>query len=592
MAQDPSAASLELNYRKTTPFRSLLQIFKPERKNIVMALVVLTIKHSPALFLPVIIGNVINAITLHGPNTFHSILFNSIFIMVLYLQNIFTHTLFIKYLSKANRSVEHNLRYALVKRMQELSIAFHDNFESGRLQTKVLRDAESVEILSRQLANVVFTGLLNVLFALVATILYDWLVALFFLFTIPLAVMITKFFQKRMAQTNKEYRVQLETMSARVNEMVQMIPITRAHAVEDIEIKQMGKQLQKVKEKGMKLDVLNAVFGASSWVSFQSFQFLCLLVTAFMAYRGRITIGDVVMFQGFFAMIINSVNMMITIFPEVNRGLDSINSLGEILECPDIELNEGRKKVESVKGHFRFENVGFGYNNDNHALIDFSLEVQPGESIAVVGESGSGKSTLMNLIIGYRRPGSGKLWLDDVNSQEIDLRTYRRYLAVVPQNIVLFSGSVRDNILYGIEHFNIPEERIQEIVHMAKLDELIKQLPDGLETLIGEHGDKLSGGQKQRIAIARALIRDPRVIIFDEATSALDVESERYIQDSIVEMIKGRTTFIVAHRLSTIRKVDRIVVLQNGRIVETGSHHELLAGKGIYARMVAMQSLL
>jgi ATP-binding cassette subfamily B protein len=583
---------LELNYRDSKPFLTLLRIFKPERTNIILALVVLTIKHSPALFLPVIVGNVINAIILHGPETFHAILFNSIFIAVLLLQNIFTHTLFIKYLSKANRSVEHNLRFALVKRMQELSIAFHHNFESGRLQTKVLRDAESVEILSRQLANVVFTGLLNVVFAMVATIIYDYTVALFFVLTIPLAVFITKLFQSRMAQTNKEYRNQLETMSARVSEMVQMIPITRAHAVEDIEIMQMGKQLQKVKEKGMKLDVLNAVFGASSWVSFQLFQFICLLVTAFMAYKGRIEIGHVVMFQGFFSMIINSVNMIINIFPEVNRGLDSINSLGEILECPDIEMNEGRKNIETVHGHFRFENIHFGYGGDNHALIDFSLEVNPGESIAIVGESGSGKSTLMNLIIGYRRPTSGRIWLDNVNTQEIDLRTYRRHLAVVPQNIVLFSGSVRENILYGIEHSNIAEEKLTKIVHMAKLDEFIAQLPDGLDTLIGEHGDKLSGGQKQRIAIARALIRDPRVIIFDEATSALDVESEKYIQDSIVEMIKDRTTFIVAHRLSTIRKADRIVVLQQGKIAETGTHNQLLALKGIYAKMVAMQSVL
>ncbi|HEY4785087.1 MAG TPA: ABC transporter ATP-binding protein, partial [Bacteroidales bacterium] len=233
-----------------------------------------------------------------------------------------------------------------------------------------------------------------------------------------------------------------------------------------------------------------------------------------MAYKGLIRVGYVVMFQGFFSMIINSVNMIITIYPEVNRGLDSISSLGEILECPDIELNEGRKKVENIKGHFRFENISFGYDNDNHALVDFSLEVQSGESIAIVGESGSGKSTLMNLIIGYRRPDTGKIWLDNVNTQEIDLRTYRRHLAVVPQNIVLFSGSVRENILYGIEHFNIPEKRLQEIIRMAKLEELIEQLPDGMDTLIGEHGDKLSGGQKQRIAIARALIRDPRVIIF------------------------------------------------------------------------------
>ena len=225
-----------------------------------------------------------------------------------------------------------------------------------------------------------------------------------------------------------------------------------------------------------------------------------------------------------------------------------------------------------------------------HALKGINMEIMKGEKIVIFGPSGSGKSTLMNLIIGYRRPTSGAIWLDNINTKEIDLRTYRRYLAVVPQNIVLFSGSVRENILYGIEHFNIPEGRLLEIVRMAKLDELIAQLPDGIDTLIGEHGDKLSGGQKQRIAIARALIRDPRVIIFDEATSALDVESEKFIQDSIVEMIKGRTTFIVAHRLSTIRKADRVVVMQRGQIAETGTHAELLAAKGIYARMVAMQS--
>jgi ATP-binding cassette, subfamily B, bacterial len=589
MAKGDPFDLLDLNFRKSRPFRTLLQIFKPERKNVIAALLVLSIKHSPALFLPVIIGNVINAIIAHGPNTFHNILLNSIFIMVLLVQNIFTHTLFVKYLSKANRSVEHNLRYALIKRMQELSISFHDNFESGRLQTKVLRDAESIEILSRQLANGVFIGILNVLFAIIATVLYDWLVAMFFLLTIPMAIIITKFFQKRMAATNQEYRIQLETMSARVNEMVLMIPIARAHSVEDAEIKQMGKQLQKVKEKGMKLDVLNAIFGASSWVSFQTFQFVCLLVTAYMAYRGRIAVGYVVMFQGFFSMIINSVNTIITILPEVNRGLDSIHSLGEILECPDIELNEGRKKLEVVYGHFHFDSLSFGYSEETHALIDFSLDVEPGESIAVVGESGSGKSTLMNLIIGYRRPTSGTIWLDGNNTQEIDFRTYRRFLAVVPQNIVLFSGSVRQNILYGIENANIPEEKLHEIIRMAKLDELIAQLPDGLDTLIGEHGDKLSGGQKQRIAIARALIRDPKVIIFDEATSALDVESEKYIQDSMVELIKGRTTFIVAHRLSTIRKANRIVVLKKGRMVETGTHADLIEKNGVYAKMVAMQ---
>ncbi len=589
MTKDKQQTLLELHYRKSRPFWMLLQIFKPEKKNIIIALIVLTIKHSPALFLPVIIGNVINAVASHKPDALNNIILNSIFIMVLFVQNIFTHTIFVKYLSKANRSIEHNLRYALVKRMQELSIAFHNNFESGKMQTKVLRDAESVEILSRQFANVVFMGIINVLFAIIATILKNRFVAIFFLFTIPLAIFLTKFFRKRMAETNKEYRVQLETMSARVNEMVQMIPLTRAHGVEDAEIKQMGKQLLKVKEKGMKLDVLNAIFGASSWVSFQVFQFVCLIVTAYMAYKGRIAVGDVVMYQGFFTMIINSVNSIITIFPEINRGLDSINSLGEILECPDIELNEGKKKLDFVNGNFSFENINFSYGNGNYALKDFSLEVKHGECIAVIGESGSGKSTLMNLIIGYRRPTTGHILLDSSNINEIDLRTFRTHLAVVPQNIILFSGSIKENILYGIEHRNISEEKIHEIVKKAKLNNVIEQLPDGLNTLIGEFGNKLSGGQKQRIAIARALIRDPKVIIFDEATSALDIESEKQIQESIEEMIKGRTTFIVAHRFSTIRMANRIVVLKKGRIAESGTHHELMAKEGLYAKMFNMQ---
>ena len=181
---------LEFNYRNSNPFRSLWQIFYYERKNLIISLLLLTIKHSPALFLPIIVGNVINAIALQGEEGFRSIMVNSIFILVLFLQNIFTHTLFVKYLSKANRSVEQNLRYALVKRLQELSIAFHHNFESGRLQTKVLRDAESVEILSRQLVNTVFVGILNVLFALITTILYNWQMTLFFVFTISVSVII------------------------------------------------------------------------------------------------------------------------------------------------------------------------------------------------------------------------------------------------------------------------------------------------------------------------------------------------------------------------------------------------------------------
>jgi ATP-binding cassette subfamily B protein len=191
----------------------------------------------------------------------------------------------------------------------------------------------------------------------------------------------------------------------------------------------------------------------------------------------------------------------------------------------------------------------------------------------------------MNLLIGYRRPISGAIYLDDIPMETIDLRKFRRHLSVVSQNILLFSGSIRENILYGLDHDDVDEDFFQNIVEMSRVNEFVNQLPQGLDTKIGEHGGKLSGGQRQRIAIARALIRNPRIIIFDEATSALDVESERLIQEAIEGMIKGRTTFMIAHRLSTIRHADRIVVLKNGTLMEIGNHEKLMAKHGVYYKM-------
>ncbi len=474
--------------------------------------------------------------------------------------------------------------------MQELSIAFHERFESGRLQSKVLRDVDVIEIMLRQLMNIVVTGSLNILFAMIATLMQNWFVALFYVVTIPISTVLLKVFRGRMAMRNEEYRNQIEIMSARLNEMVQMIPIARAHGVENAEINHIDNHLDKVKKKGIKLDVLNAIFGASAWVTYQAFQFICLLVTGIMAYKKIIPVGDVVMYQGFFALIINSVNMIINIYPELNRGFDSIRSLGEILECPDIEDNEGKKKVQQVKGDITFKNVWFNYDAGNNVISNFSLEIKQGECVAFVGESGAGKSTLISLLIGYRRPVKGEILLDGTNMNELDLRSYRRFISVVPQNIFLYSGTIRENILYGLDHDKVDEKQFLRVTELSRVNEFVNNLPDGFDTLIGEHGNKMSGGQKQRIAIARALIRDPQILIFDEATSALDVNSEHLIQEAISGMIKERTTFMIAHRLSTIKMADKIVVIQKGSIAEIGSHYELVSSKGIYSNMVAMQA--
>jgi len=575
----------DLDFRNKTRLGIYLSLCRQERRNFTLSLLMLVIKHSPAMVLPIVIGHVINAIIAGGPGATHRILVNSAVILALLLQNIFTHTWFIQFLSVANRSMEKALRCALVVRMQELSIAFHTRFESGRLQSKMLRDVESIEILTRQMMNVVITGLLTILFAMVVTLLHSFTVALFYLATIPISTLLIRIFQRRMALRNQEYRTEIEVMSARMNEMVQMIPMARAHAAEDVEIRQMRQRLDQVQTQGIRLDVLNAIFGSCTWVTYQIFQFLCLLVTGLMALHGRIPVGDVVMYQGFFALIINSVNMIINVYPELTRGFDSLSSLGEILACPEIEPNAGKQVVAKVTGHVQFQDVSFHYAPGQTVIEHFELEVQPGECVALVGESGAGKSTLMGLLIGTQRPSSGRILLDGQDMNGLDLRSYRRFLSVVPQSVILFSGSIREIILYGFDQDRVDEAQFLSAATMARVDEFVRELPDGYETRIGEHGSRLSGGQRQRIAIARALIRDPRMIIFDEATSALDVQSEQAIQAAIADLIKGRTTFMIAHRLSTIRKAHKIIVLDRGRIVEAGSHEALIQRQGAYFRM-------
>jgi ATP-binding cassette subfamily B protein len=335
--------------------------------------------------------------------------------------------------------------------------------------------------------------------------------------------------------------------------------------------------------------VIQSVFGSVGWAIFQVFQIICLAFTGFLAIKGTVLPGDITLYQSYFATIVNQISSLITLIPTIAKGIESVNSIGEVLLSDDIERNEGKKKVSKLVGKYDFVNVKFRYNNTDLDVLDgLNLHVEPGETIALVGESGSGKSTILNLAIGFNLATDGKVLIDGNDIKEIDLRSYRQFLAVVPQSSILFSGTLRDNITYGVDE--VDEEYLQEVVKAANLSDLVESLPDGLETEVGEHGGKLSGGQRQRVSIARALIRNPRVIVLDEATSALDSISERLIQEALDNLTKDRTTFIVAHRLSTIRNADKIAVINDGHCVEYGTYDELMELKGEFYRMKAIQS--
>jgi ATP-binding cassette subfamily B protein len=576
-------------FDKNRPFKTLIYLFKDNIGKILLSFLFYAIKHSPAWIMPIVIGNVIDIATARGSRDLKEMWINLAVAIILIVQNLPTNVLYTKFFSQALRKVEADLRSKLVRKLQMLSISYHKEMKSGKIQSKILRDVEAITVLSRQFCNGVIPIIMNIVVALAITLSKSFTVSIFFILSIPLSAFIIKFFRSNIRKTNSDFRKELEEMSAKVAEMVEMIPITKAHGLEKVEIQKIDTQLEKVKDSGYKLDIVNAFFGAFAWVSFQFFQVGCLAFTGYLAYNGEITVGDVILYQSFFTSILNQVSSLINIYPEIVKGFESINSVAEIFMSEDIEDNRDKKKVKNIKGNFRFENVEFKYNaSDKPVLKDFNLEVKSGECIAFVGESGAGKTTILNLIIGFNKATKGRILIDNMDMSEINLNSYRKFIAVVPQNTILFSGTVRDNITYGLP--SVSDEKLQEVIEAANLSDVIKKLPKGLDTSIGEHGGMLSGGQRQRIAIARALIRNPQIIVLDEATSALDNISEMHVQKAMRNLIKGRTTFIVAHRLSTIRDADRIVVLKGGMCVECGTYDELIDKKGEFYNLRKLQA--
>lgn len=574
----------------------LLVMYKRYPFQLFLSVVFYFIATLPHITIPIITANLINIAvkvtevgTVGYPLYLRDIGINIAVLVFLLILNIPTNVMRMKLQSAVMRQVEVGLRGALVRKLQQLSISFHKEMQSGRIQSKLMRDVETVQTLSAQLFTTIPQVVINMVTALVVVVTRNLTIFAFFVMCIPAATLTMRAFRGKIKENNRKFRKGMEETSANLMDMVEMTQITRAHALENREVSKMTHLLNKVADTGFRLDVIQALFGACSWVIFQLFQLLCLAFSVFMAIKGSIEIGDISMYQSYFSTLTNQVSTIIGLMPIITKGFESISSIGEILGANDIEDNKGKKEIADLRGEYEFKDVVFSYEENQPLLRGLSLKVKAGETIAIVGESGSGKSTLLNLVLGFNLPQSGEVLVDGEDITKINLHSYRKNLAVVPQNSVMFTGTIRENITYGMT--NVSDEQLKTVLDAARLTTFINSLPQGIDTPLEEHGANLSGGQRQRLSIARALIRNPKVIIFDEATSALDSVSEKEIQAAINNLSQDRTTFIVAHRLSTIRDADRIAVVKNGVCCEIGTFEELMEKKGEFYKMQTLQTV-
>ncbi|MGI5460676.1 ABC transporter ATP-binding protein [Streptomyces sp. CA-249302] len=579
-----SERPLDHRYRDEHPIRTLGYLFRADRRRLIAAVGVFTVKHSPVWLLPLITASIIDTVVQHQP--IERLWVSTGIILFILLVNYPLHVLYVRLLYGSVRRMGTALRSALCTRMQQLSIGYHSRVSAGVLQAKVVRDVETVEQMVQQTAE---TGLGAI------TVLVGGLVIIgirtpefvpVFLVVVPAAALVVARLRARLRTHNEHFRHEVETLSSRVSEMTRLIPVTRAHGLEGKALRRMDGTLRRLLSSGNRLDLVNGRFGSLAWVVLNVVGVLVLAGAALVSYYGvwGVTPGDVVMLSAFLTTLTNSTTTLASLAPVITKGLESVRSVGEVLQAPELEENDGKAELTSLRGAVTFENVGHAYDDSGWpAVRDFTLDVVPGETVALVGASGAGKSTVLNLVIGFIRPTTGRLLLDGTDMSTLDLRTYRRFVSVVPQESILFDGTIRENVAYGMDEAD--EETVRAALRDANALEFVDRLPQGLDTVVGERGARLSGGQRQRLAIARALIRDPRVLILDEATSALDTRSEALVQEALARLLHGRTTFVVAHRLSTVRGADRIVVMGDGRILESGTHDELLRHGGAYTHL-------
>ena len=477
----------------------------------------------------------------------------------------------------------HALRIDILSKYLHLPSDFFNRSMSGHLVSVVTFNVQQVtEAGTRAIKTMLQQG--SLVLGLLGYLFYvNWKLTLFFIAVMPLIAFLVSIVSKRFRLISKRIQSAMGDVTHVTQEVVNGHQEVRMFGGTDTELARMSEASHNNRKQNMKMAFTE---GVSNPLVMIIVSLAFAAITAVMlspTILASMTTGSFITFLVASGMLVKPIRQLTEVNSAIQRGIAASQSIFEVLDA-DSEIDTGTIELDSVKGGFEFRDINFAYNSDKSVLEDINFEVKPGETIALVGSSGSGKSTLVNLIPRFYNLDQGSILLDGSNINAYSLSSLRQQIAIVSQRVTLFNGSVYSNISYG-DLKDCSSEQVMAAAKMANADEFIKNLPQGYDTLIGDDGVMLSGGQRQRIAIARAILKDAPILILDEATSALDTDSERYIQAALESLIKNRTTFVIAHRLSTIEKADRILVMESGRIIEQGSHKDLLSQAGRYAQL-------
>ena len=566
--------------------RDFFAYYKPYKKLFMIDFGCAVISAMLELTFPFVVNRVIDTILPTGH--YQTVIWVCLLLLAFYLFNMVMKYIVVYLGHKLGITIETDMRRQLFQYFQSQSFEYFDNKQTGELMSRLTSDLFEIGELAHHGPEDLFITLMSLVGAFWLMLQVHVQLAIGTVILVPILGVALAIFNKKMGRINSQVYRQLGEFNAGLSNSLSGIRVVKAFANEAHEEARFEGLIQDYRENKLKFYQTMAASSAFNYVLMRIITLIALVSGAYFTLKGELTTGQLVGFvllANTFVKPIESINIMIETYPKGFAGFKRFRQ--ELAKPVTVQDLADAKPAPHFQGQIEYRDVELAYDPGRPVISQLNLSIAPGESVALVGPSGAGKSSMVNLLPRFYDVTSGQVLIDGKDIREYTLSSLRQQIGIVQQDVFLFDGTIRENVLYG--RLDASEAEVEEAIRAAKLDQVIEQLPDGLDTAIGERGVRLSGGQKQRLSIARIFLKNPSILILDEATSALDTKTEQYIQQSFDQLAKGRTSLVIAHRLATIQHVDRIVVVTEEGVVESGSHQELLALDGHYAALYRAQ---